>query len=214
MSAPPPAPLPPQPPLATEMSRLLREGDDIGTWKETGNSHAPKTLYEQAGRLRTRALDKYNAGTIASLKEAFVLMLRFTKFYEVVKACAAVDRKAEDFFKLQRDVMTYIGMLEELKPRLAKLLDETSLAASEMSVPPPPPPLPPRAPSSAAATTTPPVALFARLATECDEVSGHVSDGVATSEPTAATSEPTRGGDGVSDAHQVHMSVERETDPR
>ena len=61
---------------------------------------------------------------MASLKEAFVLMLRFTKFHDLIRTQKSVQTKSAPYQKLRRDLIGVITVLEELKPRLAKLLGE------------------------------------------------------------------------------------------
>ena len=119
------------------MERLVREGDNIGSWNGKSNFYAPAVLFQKAEELRVLAFQKYQAGTKESLKEAFVMMLRFAKFHDMIKGTKGVDRNSPQYQKLRRDLLTVIGALEELKPRLVKLLGEVvdAPAAPEMAAP-------------------------------------------------------------------------------
>ena len=108
------------------MDRLVKEGDNVGTWEERCKSgfYSPEILFEQAEKLRVLAFEKYNIGTTPALKEAFVMMLKFAKFHDLIAASKAVQKGAPAFKKLRRDLVSVITALEQLKPRLTKLLGE------------------------------------------------------------------------------------------
>ena len=78
--------------MGREFEKLVKQGDDIGSWSGKANFYSPDRYYEQAESLRVLAFQKYQAGSLNNLKEAFVLMLRFAKFYEVVSTSKAVQK--------------------------------------------------------------------------------------------------------------------------
>ncbi|MDC0525560.1 hypothetical protein OAO87_01080 [bacterium] len=134
-----------------------------GEWEERAKRSSVDALYDQAERLRMQAFKCYRVGTLPALKEAFVAMLRFTKFHSLVTAHQGAVEGSVPFKKLRRDVVSVITALEELKPRLAKLIGEPEFSAgvavdalehrwavsTHPTAPdPPPPPLPRNEPHS------------------------------------------------------------------
>ena len=119
--------------MGREMERLIREGDNIGSWTNKGAGfYSPQVLLQKAEELRVLAFQKYQANTRESLKEAFVMMMRFAKFHDLIRSHKGVQKDSAAFQKLRRDLLTVVDALEELKPRLLKLLGEAPAA------PPPP----------------------------------------------------------------------------
>ena len=108
--------------LQEEVQKLIAEGENIGSWQGK-KIYKPELLYEQAEKLRLVGYEKRNAGT---LKEAFVLLMRFSKFYDLICAQPNLNKKAPAHQKLKRDLVTAIGTLEELKAKLLDLFAEAA----------------------------------------------------------------------------------------
>ena len=126
--------------MGREMERLVREGDNIGSWTGKNGFYKPELLFQKAEELRVQAFQKYHKNTLEGLKEAFVMMMRFAKFYELISQQKGVQKGSAPFQKLQRDLLTVVNVLEELKPRLLKLLNESvAEAPPDLNAEPPKP---------------------------------------------------------------------------
>ena len=121
------------------MEALTKQGDNIAGWENKRDFYKVDIFYEQAEKIRVQAFEKYHAGNVGSMKEAYVMMLRFTKFYELIGSHKAVNKSDKKFKQLQRDFITTLDAAEDLKKRLTKHFGESDPAPPPPSAEPEPP---------------------------------------------------------------------------
>lgn len=99
------------------LQELTRRGDDIGSWgaKKPG-FYQPIVLFDPAERVRIAGYEALNGGRLA---EAYVMLLRFTKFYQIILA-SKPDKSSAKYKELQRKMLMCLDSLENIKARLLK----------------------------------------------------------------------------------------------
>eukprot|EP00312_Isochrysidales_sp_CCMP1244_P015218 CAMPEP_0202744380 /NCGR_PEP_ID=MMETSP1388-20130828/6540_1 /ASSEMBLY_ACC=CAM_ASM_000864 /TAXON_ID=37098 /ORGANISM="Isochrysis sp, Strain CCMP1244" /LENGTH=184 /DNA_ID=CAMNT_0049411469 /DNA_START=20 /DNA_END=571 /DNA_ORIENTATION=+ len=113
-----------------KMAILVRKGGELGTWgQKKPGFYSLSILYDAAEKQRSAGYEALNG---KKYPEAYVLLLRFTKFYDMVMA-SKPDKKTPEFRALQRQMFTVVDALEDVKARLYRewgAADEAAAAAA------------------------------------------------------------------------------------
>mmetsp|Transcript_36557 Transcript_36557/g.112073 ORF Transcript_36557/g.112073 Transcript_36557/m.112073 type:complete len:128 (-) Transcript_36557:114-497(-) len=113
-----------------KMAILVRKGGELGTWgQKKPGFYSLSILYDAAEKQRSAGYEALNGKKYA---EGYVLLLRFTKFYDMVMA-SKPDKKTPEFRALQRQMFTVVDALEDVKARLYRewgAADEAAAAAA------------------------------------------------------------------------------------
>mmetsp|Transcript_26650 Transcript_26650/g.84675 ORF Transcript_26650/g.84675 Transcript_26650/m.84675 type:complete len:176 (+) Transcript_26650:51-578(+) len=113
-----------------KMAILVRKGGELGTWgQKKPGFYSLSILYDAAEKQRSAGYEALNG---RKYPEAYVLLLRFTKFYDMVMA-SKPDKKTPEFRALQRQMFTVVDALEDVKARLYRdwgAADEAAAAAA------------------------------------------------------------------------------------
>ena len=96
------------------MQQILNEGNNIGDWelKEITNLNY---VYIEAEKLLESGYKMYNTN---QLVEAFVLLMRFTKFYDIVCRNNHLIISNKRHLNLKRNFTKIVPILEQIKPQL------------------------------------------------------------------------------------------------
>jgi len=96
------------------MQQILNEGNNIGDWelKEITNLNP---VYIEAEKLLESGYKMYNTKQFV---EAFVLFMRFTKFYDIVCRNKELIISNKRHLNLKRNFTKIIPILEQIKPQL------------------------------------------------------------------------------------------------
>ena len=98
----------------SRLEKLTREGENIGNWAGK-KIHKVEFLYEAAEKCRAEGYKQYQN---QRLDIAYVMFLRFAKFYELIKTQPSLDPKSAAHNKCKRDLLQSLTLMEELKVRL------------------------------------------------------------------------------------------------
>ena len=98
----------------SRLEKLTREGENIGSWAGK-KIHKVEFLYEAAEKCRAEGYKQYQN---QRLDIAYVMFLRFAKFYELIKTQPSLDPKSPAHNKCKRDLLQSLALMEELKVRL------------------------------------------------------------------------------------------------
>ena len=98
----------------SQLEKLTREGENIGSW--AGKTiHKVEFLYEAAEKCRAEGYKQYQN---QRLDIAYVMFLRFAKFYDLIRTQPSLDPKSPAHNKCKRDLLQSLTLMEELKVRL------------------------------------------------------------------------------------------------
>ena len=98
----------------SRLEKLTREGENIGSWAGK-KIHKVEFLYEAAEKCRAEGYKQYQN---QRLDIAYVMFLRFAKFYELIKTQPSLDPKSPAHNKCKRDLLQSLALMEKLKVRL------------------------------------------------------------------------------------------------
>ena len=98
----------------TQLEKLTREGENIGSWAGK-KIHKVEFLYEAAEKCRAEGYMQYQN---QRLDIAYVMFLRFAKFYELIRSQPSLDPKSSAHNKCKRDLLQSLTLMEELKVRV------------------------------------------------------------------------------------------------
>jgi len=113
-----------------KLAILNRQGADIGSWSERKPGHySAQVLIDKAEALRSEALTRHGHG---DAEGAYVLLMRYTRFYELVRADKKVDPKSDSFKRFQRQFVAVLDFLESLKKQLTLQIEAEQASASTM----------------------------------------------------------------------------------
>ena len=98
----------------SRLEKLTREGENIGSWAGK-KIHKVEFLYEAAEKCRAEGYKQYQN---QRLDIAYVMFLRFAKFYELIKTQPSLDPKSPAHNKCKRDLLQSLALMEELKVRV------------------------------------------------------------------------------------------------
>ena len=103
-----------QPKAKAQLERLNREADNIGSWSGT-NIQNINFLYEAADQCRVEGYKQYQN---TNLTAAYVLLLRFAKFFDLIKAQPGLQTASAAHKKCKRDLLNALTLMEEIKAKL------------------------------------------------------------------------------------------------
>ena len=98
------------------LDELKVHGNDILSWGQLPPKHPLSAYYQQADKVRGKGYERLAAGL---LPEAFVLLMRFTRFFDVICAHPSVRKGAPQFVALRRELEDAIVRLEEIHSALS-----------------------------------------------------------------------------------------------
>jgi len=98
----------------SQLEKLTREGENIGSWAGK-KIHKVEFLYEQAEKCCAEGYKQYQN---QRLDIAYVMFLRFAKFYDLIRTQPSLDPKSPAHNKCKRDLLQSLTLMEELKVRL------------------------------------------------------------------------------------------------
>ena len=116
------------PAAKAEMDKLNREGDNIGSWGTgSARSHDIKFIYEAAEKCRAEGYRQYQNN---NLRVAYVMFLRFAKFFDVIKSLPSLQPTSAAHKKCKVDLLNALTLMEEIKPKLLVKYGESPAAAA------------------------------------------------------------------------------------
>ena len=102
----------------SRLEKLTREGENIGSWAGK-KIHKVEFLYEAAEKCRAEGYKQYQN---QRLDIAYVMFLRFAKFYELIKTQPSLDPKSPAHNKCKRHLLQSLQLgrgAQALAPSLA-----------------------------------------------------------------------------------------------
>ena len=116
------------PAAKAEMDKLNREGDNIGSWGTgSARSHDIKFIYEAAEKCRAEGYRQYQNN---NLRVAYVMFLRFAKFFDVIKSLPSLQPTSAAHKKCKVDLLNALTLMEQIKPKLLVKYGESPAAAA------------------------------------------------------------------------------------
>lgn len=96
------------------MATLTARGSEIGSWgsKKPG-FYSPVTIFDASEKLRAAGYEALNTG---KHEEAYVLLLRFTRFYELIHV-SKPDKSSPSYKTLQRHMVRVGGRASSAVPQ-------------------------------------------------------------------------------------------------
>ena len=114
-----------------QMERLKQKGDDLGSWAGK-KVHRIEFLYEQADKLKAAAYAAYQE---SKLEEAYILFLRFGKFFELICDQPRLKKGSPAFKKCRMDLFNSMDVAEEVKEKLLLKFGAAPAVAKEATAP-------------------------------------------------------------------------------